>query len=96
VPDIDVDLDDLNTISTGLSDAADALEGVQFPDGPDAGLVSPGITSLLGQLATSAGNVVASLAAASESVADARTYYQRADAESSATLEQINQAMEDE
>ncbi|TGO06688.1 hypothetical protein [Serinibacter arcticus] len=95
MPDIDVDLDDLDTIATGLGEAATALEGLRFPDGPDAGLVSPGITSLLGQLATSTGNVASSLSAASENVAQSRLYYQRADAESSATLEQINQAMED-
>lgn len=94
--DIDVDLDDLDTISTGLGDAATALEGLQFPAGPDAGLVSPGITSLLAQLATSTGNVASSLSAASTSVADSRTYYERADAEASATLEEINQAMENQ
>lgn len=92
--DIDVDLDDLDTIATGLSGGATALEGLSFPDGPDAGLVAPSITSLLGQLATSTGNVASSMQSASESVALSAQYYRRADAESSASLDQIDQAME--
>ncbi|PWD50857.1 hypothetical protein C8046_09540 [Serinibacter arcticus] len=94
--DIDVELDDLRTISTVLGDRATTLQGIQVPDGPDAGIVSAVITSLLGQLTTSVGNIASSLTAASESVGRAREYYQLADAEASATLEEIDAAMEDQ
>ncbi|GMA32696.1 hypothetical protein [Litorihabitans aurantiacus] len=92
--DIDVDLADLRTIANGLSDGAEALEGLSFPDGPDAGLVTPSITSLLGQLATSTGNVASSMAAASENVELSRSYYQRSDADESASFSEIERVME--
>ena len=96
MPDIDVDLGDLDTIATSLSDGATALDGLQVPDGPDAGLMSGPISSLLAQVSTSAGELVLAILTAAENVGSAREYYARADAEATATFEEITQAVDAE
>lgn len=95
MPDIDVDLADLDTIASGLETGAEALDDVQVPDGPEAGIMSGVISSMLAQVATSGGEIALSMLASSENVALARLYYERTDAESSASFAEIAEAMED-
>lgn len=93
---IDVDLDVLDTIAGDLEGAAGGLEGLadSVPRGVDAGPMTAVVASMLSQVVTSAGNVSAALTGSAESVRLARGYYERADAESSASMDRIRQVME--
>jgi hypothetical protein len=93
---IDVDLSVLDTIASGLDCGAAGLEGLAggVPSGVDAGPMSAVIASMLSQVVDSAGNVSVALTGAADSVRLARSYYQRADAESSAGMDEIRRAMQ--
>lgn len=93
---IDVDLSVLDTIASGLDSGAAGLEGLAggVPSGVDAGPMSAVIASMLSQVVDSAGNVSVALTGAAESVRLARSYYQGADAESSAGMDEIRRAMQ--
>lgn len=93
---IDVDLSVLDSIAEGLDRGAAGLEalGGSVPSGVDAGPMSAVIASMLGQVVDSAGNVSVSLSGAAESVRQCRRYYQRADAEASASMDEIRRAMQ--
>jgi len=93
---IDVDLSVLDSIAEGLDGGADGLEQLagSVPSGVDAGPMSAVIASMLAQVTDSAGNASAALSGLADSVRLCRTYYQRADAESSAGLDEIRRAVQ--
>jgi hypothetical protein len=93
---IDVDLGALDSIAGDLETAASGLESLagSVPRGVDGGPMTAVIASMLSQVVTSAGNVSTALTGSAESVRLARSYYQRADADSSADMNQIRQAMQ--
>lgn len=93
---IDVDLSVLATVASGLDSGAAGLEGLagSVPSGVDAGPMSAVVASMLSQVVDSAGNVSVALTGAADSVRLARSYYQRADAESSAGMDEIRRAMQ--
>ncbi|WP_210649130.1 hypothetical protein [Nocardioides sp. SYSU D00065] len=93
---IDVDLGVLDTIASDLDGAADGIEGLagSVPRGVDAGPMTAVIASMLSQVVSSAGNASTALSGSAESVRLARSYYQRADADSSAGMEQIRRVMQ--
>ena len=93
---IDVDLSVLATIAGGLDSGASGLEGLAggVPSGVDAGPMSAVVASMLSQVVDSAGNVSVALAGAADSVRLARTYFQSADADSSAGMDEIRRAMQ--
>lgn len=93
---IDVGLGALDTIASDLDGAAAGLEGLagSVPRGVDAGPMTAVVASMLSQVVNSAGNVSTALSGAAESVRLARSYYQRADAESAAGMDQIRRVME--
>jgi hypothetical protein len=93
---VDVDLAVLSTIATTLDGGADGLEQLSgsVPSGVDAGPMTAVITSMLGQVVDSAGNVSEALTGVAELVRLARGYYERADADAASSLEEIKQAMQ--
>ena len=93
---IDVDLGALDAIATSLDGAASGLEGLAggVPRGIDAGPMTAVVTSMLSQIVTSSGNLSTALGGTAESVRLARGYYERADADASADMDQIRQVME--
>lgn len=93
---IDVDLGALDTIASDLDGAAEGLEGLagSVPRGIDAGPMTAVVASMLSQVVTSAGNVSTALSGSAESVRLARGYYASADADASADMDAIRQAMQ--
>lgn len=93
---IDVDLSVLDDIAQGLDSGASGLERLSgsVPSGVDAGPMTAVIASMVSQVVDSAGNVSVALSASADNVRLARTYYQRADAESAAGLDEIRRAMQ--
>lgn len=93
---IDVELSVLDGIAQGLDAGASGLEGLSgsVPASVDAGPMTSVIASMLSQIVDSAGNVSVALSGSAESVRLARGYYQRADAEASASLDAIRRAMQ--
>lgn len=92
----DVDTRVLGIIATSLDEGASGLENLAGtePAAVDAGPMSAVITSMLAQILDSAGNVSAAMSTAAEAVRLSRTYYERADADAEAGLEEIRRAME--
>lgn len=93
---IDVDLSALDAIASGLDGASDALEGLAggVPRGVDAGPMTAVVASMLSQVVTSAGNLSQALSGSADNVRLARGYYQRADADAAADMQQIRRVME--
>ena len=93
---IDVDLSVLSAIADGLDTGGSGLEELSgsVPSGVDAGPMTAVIASMVGQVVDSAGNVSVALSASADNVRLARRYYQLADAESSAGLDEIRRAMQ--
>lgn len=93
---IDVDLSALDAIASGFDAAADGLESLagSVPRGVDAGPMTAVVASMLSQIVTSAGNTANALIGSAESVRLARSYYERADADASADMNQIRRVME--
>lgn len=93
---IDVDLSVLDTIARGLDNGASGLEALSgtVPSGVDGGPMTAVIASMMSQVVDSSGNVSVALSGSADSVRLARHYYQRADAESSAGLDEIRRAMQ--
>lgn len=93
---IDVDLSVLDTIAEGLDSGASGLEGLSgsVPSGVDAGPMTSVVASMLSQVVDSAGNVSVALSGSADNVRLARRYYRRADAESSAGLDEIRRSMQ--
>jgi hypothetical protein len=92
---IDVDLGVLGSIASGLDSGADGLEGLSgsVPGGIDAGPMTAVIAGMLSQVVDSAGNVSTSMSAAADAVRMSRRYYERADADAQAGMDQIREAM---
>lgn len=95
--DIDVDLTVLGTIAENLGTAGTTLAEIDTDGstGVEAGLMTAVITSMIGQISDSAGNVADALTGLGELVESSRRYYRRADADAQASLEQISVAMEE-
>lgn len=93
---IDVDLSVLESVAEDLDTGAAGLEDLagSVPGTVDAGPMSAVVASMLGQVVDSAGNVSVALSGAADGVRLCRTYYQRADAESSASMDEIRRAMQ--
>ncbi|MCW2817924.1 MAG: hypothetical protein JWR42_711 [Marmoricola sp.] len=93
--DIDVDLPSLDTIATALDTGARGIDDLAgtTPGGIDAGPMTGVIAGMLSQVVNSAGNVSSSLTGAASLVRLSRQYYERADAEATASLTEIQQAM---
>jgi hypothetical protein len=94
---VDVDLAVLATIASGLDRGADGLENLagSVPSAVDAGPMTAVVASMIGQVVDSAGNASESLSGVAELVRLARGYYERADADGSASLSEIEEAMEE-
>lgn len=92
---IHVDLTVLDAIAADLDEAANGLEGLagSVPSGVDAGPMTAVVASMLSQVVNSAGNVSTALSGSAGSVRLARSYYQRADADSSAGMDRIRREM---
>ena len=93
---IHVDPPTLGSIAAALDTAAGGLEGLSgsVPRGIDAGPMTAVVASMLGQIVTSVGNVSTALSGSAENVRLARSYYERADADSSAGMDDIRRVME--
>lgn len=94
---IDVDRGVLAGIASSLDSAATGLDDLEggVPSNVDAGPMSAVIASMLSQVVNSAGNTSAALQGAAELVRTCSDYYGRADAESSATLSEIESVMDE-
>jgi len=93
---IDVDTPVLGIIASSLDQGASGLENLagSEPGALDAGPMTAVITSMLAQIVDSAGNVSTAMSSAAEAVRLSRAYYERADADAEAGLEEIRRAME--
>lgn len=91
-----VDLGALATMASDLDAGARRLEHAadSAPGAVDAGPMTAVIAAMLSQVTSSAGNVSTSMSAAADVVRDCRTYYERADAEAAAGLDEIRAAVE--
>jgi hypothetical protein len=92
---VDVELAVLSDIAEDLDNGANGLEGLAggVPSGIDAGPMTAVITSMLSQIVDSAGNVSTAMSGAADAVEVCRRYYQRADADAEAGLNDIKKAM---
>ncbi|TQL70278.1 hypothetical protein FB381_4207 [Nocardioides albertanoniae] len=92
---VDVELSVLSDITVELDAGAEGLEGLAggVPSGIDAGPMTAVITSMLSQIVDSTGNVSTAMSGAADAVGVCRRYYQRADADAEAGLDDIKKAM---
>lgn len=92
---IDVDHETLDSIARDLRRGAAGMEDLAdgVPEEADAGPMTAVIASMLSQIVDSAGNVSDSMNAAAEMVRLSGRYYQRADADAAAGLDEVRQAM---
>lgn len=92
---VDVELGVLSDIASGLNDGAEGLESLAggVPSGIDAGPMTAVITSMLSQIVDSSGNVATAMSGAADAVEVCRRYYERADADAEAGLDEIKKAM---
>lgn len=92
---VDVELGVLSDIASDLNDGAEGLEGLAggVPSGIDAGPMTAVITSMLSQIVDSSGNVAIAMSGAADAVEVCRRYYERADADAEAGLNDIKKAM---
>lgn len=92
---VDVDLGVLTSIASDLNNGAEGLEGLAggVPSGVDAGPMTAVIAGMLSQIVDSAGNVSTSMSGTADAVEVCRRYYQRADADAEAGLNDIKKAM---
>ena len=91
-----VDLVALATMAADLDAGARKLESAadSAPGAVDAGPMTAVIAAMLSQVTSSAANVSTSMSAAADVVRDCRSYYERADAETTAGLDEIRAAVE--
>lgn len=94
--DLRVDLGALATMASDLEAGARKLESAadSAPGAVDTGPMTAVIAAMLSQVTSSAGNVSTSMSAAADVVRDCRSYFQRADAETAAGLDEIRAAVE--
>lgn len=92
---VDVELGVFSDIAGDLNDGAEGLEGLAggVPSGIDAGPMTSVITSMLSQIVDSSGNVSTAMSGAADAVEVCRRYYERADADAEAGLNDIKKAM---
>lgn len=92
---VDVELGVLTSIANDLNSGAEGLEGLAggVPSGVDAGPMTAVIAGMLSQIVDSAGNVSTSMSGTADAVEVCRLYYQRADADAEAGLNDIKKAM---
>lgn len=92
---VNVNLAALGTIAGHLDTGTDGLERLAggVPVKVDAGPMTAAIAALLAQVVDSAGNVSTSMSATAEAVRTCKAYYERTDADKTATFEAIQKAM---
>lgn len=92
---IDVDPEALGSIATSLDRGAAWLEELAgtVPGTVDAGPMTAVVMSMLAQAVDSAGNVSSAVSASAEAVRLSQRYYERADADAEAGLQEIRRTM---